>query len=242
MITRQTSSSSFTFAFLSLSFVVLFISLSFLRFRPTPLASQTLTLNPALPNSTLPRPQAPRNYYIVRFLQYRLAGEHRAYLESGVPSDGWEWIERKNPAAKYPTDFGLVSIQELAIERVVGEIGKLGLVKDVNLDLSYRRDLLGEEKRARARVGAFVDGKKRPGKIFTAMSFSEGEGEGECHSAISNASVKLGRQLLIQVILSLIVGFVWLVRNLGTGKMKFQLGYLQVMKSPRVLVSEKYEI
>lgn len=101
-----------------------------------------------------------------------------------------------------------MSIQELAIERVVGEIGKLGLVKDVNLDLSYRRDLLGEEKRARARVGAFVDGKKRPGKIFTAMSFSEGEGE--YHSAICNASVKLGRQLLMQVILSLIV-VIWVL-------------------------------
>lgn len=89
-----------------------------------------------------------------------------------------------------------MSIQEFAIERVVGEIGKLGLVKDVNVDLSYRRDLLWEEKRARARVGAFVDGKKRPGKIFTAMSFNEGEGDP--HSAISNASVRWERQLLMQ--------------------------------------------
>lgn len=91
---------------------------------------------------------------------------------------------------------------------MVGEIGKLGLVKDVNVDLSYRRDLLWEEKRARARVGAFVDGKKRPGKIFTAMSFNEGEGDP--HSAISNASVRWERQLLMQVILSLIV-VIWVL-------------------------------
>lgn len=99
---------------------------------------------------------------------------------------------------------------------MVGEIGKLGLVKDVNVDLSYRRDLLGEEKGASARVGAFMDGKKRPGKIFTAMSFSEGggggggEGEGAYHFAISNAAVRWGRQLLMQVILSLIV-VIWVL-------------------------------
>lgn len=57
------------------------------------------------------------------------------------------------------------------------ELERLGMVKDVNVDASYRRGLLREGKRRRARVGAFVDGKKRPGKIFTAMSFSEGEGE-----------------------------------------------------------------
>jgi len=125
-------------------------------------------------------PEAPRNYYIVRFLQYRLAEEHRAYLESGVRSDGWEWIERKNPAAKYPTDFGLVSIQEVAIERMVGEIGKLGLVKDVNVDLSYRRDLLWEEKRASARVRLSWTGRSDWGR------FSR-----RCHLARARASITL---------------------------------------------------
>ncbi len=72
------------------------------------------------------------------------------------------------------------------------------LVKDVNADLSYRRrDLLAKKRRnkGRAKIGAFVDGKKRPGKIFTAMSFSEAEGE-----PISNSSVRLGRQLFMQVV------------------------------------------
>jgi hypothetical protein len=53
-----------------------------------------------------------------------------------------------------------------------------------------------------------MDGKKRLGKIFTAMSFSEGKGE--YHSAICNASVRWGRQLLMQVILSLIV-VIWVL-------------------------------
>ncbi|GMY31669.1 subtilisin-like protease SBT6.1 isoform X1, partial [Fagus crenata] len=108
------------------------------------------------------------------------AEDHHAYLEFRIRSDGWEWVERNNPASKYPTDFGLVSIQESERERLIGEIRKLGLVKDVNADLSYRRrDLLAKKRRnkGRAKVGAFIDGKKRPGKIFTAMSFSEAKGE-----------------------------------------------------------------
>lgn len=87
---------------------------------------------------------------------------------------------------------------------MIGDIGKLGLVKDVNMDLSYQRGLLGEESRGRDRVGAFVDGKKRPGKIFTAMSFSEGDGEGQNYSGMRNSSIKWGRQLLMQVVLSLL--------------------------------------
>lgn len=93
---------------------------------------------------------------------------------------------------KYETDFGLVAMEESRRERLIGEIAKLAMVKDVNLDLSYTRDLLGSNG-----GGAFVDGKKRPGKIFTSMSFSEGE-----HYAMastSNSTINWGRRLLMQV-------------------------------------------
>lgn len=107
-------------------------------------------------------------------------------------SPGWRWIARRNPASAYPTDFGLVSIEEgPAREGLIGEIGRLGLVKDVSLDMSYGRGLLRESGE---RVGAFVDGMKRPGKIFTSMSFSEGEGE--YYTAISNSSISWRRHLL----------------------------------------------
>lgn len=105
---------------------------------------------------------------------------------------------------------------------MIGEIQRLGLVKDVNADFSYRRrDLLAKKTRSRsrstssARVGAFVDGKKRPGKIFSAMSFSEGE----YHSPISNSSIRWGRELFMQVILvrSSFFGFC-LVRGKIEGK------------------------
>ncbi|KAF7819812.1 subtilisin-like protease SBT6.1 isoform X1 [Senna tora] len=159
---------------------------------------QNLTLTPSKPISNSTEdvktvPQIARHNYIVRFLEYKRAEELRTYLLSNVRSEGWEWIERRNPAAKYPTDFGLVSIEDSVKDSLTEEIRKLGLVKDVNVDMSYRRGLLKEE---RDRVGAFVDGKKRPGKIFTAMSFSEGQ---RGHSSkISNTSVKWGRQLLMQ--------------------------------------------
>ncbi|KAM3760108.1 hypothetical protein ACB098_01G169300 [Castanea mollissima] len=196
MIAQPISSSTFSLSFL---FLFISISLSLLHFKPSIFLSQTLTLNSSQSDSISSPPI--RNNYIVRFLQYKPTEEHRAYLESKIRSDRWKWIERNNPAAKYPTDFGLVSIQESARESVIGEIQRLGLVKDVNADFSYRRrDLLAKKTRSRsrskasARVGAFVDGKKRPGKIFTAMSFSEGE----YHSPISNSSIRWGRQLFMQ--------------------------------------------
>ncbi|KAJ1417137.1 RNA polymerase Rpb2, domain 3 [Sesbania bispinosa] len=53
---------------------------------------QTLTQNPSPP---------PPNY-IVGFTEYKHAEHHCAYLESSLGSKGWRWIERRNPAAKYP--------------------------------------------------------------------------------------------------------------------------------------------
>ncbi|KAJ6673660.1 MEMBRANE-BOUND TRANSCRIPTION FACTOR SITE-1 PROTEASE [Salix viminalis] len=122
--------------------------------------------------------------YIVRFKDYEKSDHHRRYLESRVKSDGWKWIERRNPAMDYATDFGVLAIQK---ESVIGEIEGLEMVKDVNLDFSYtKRDLLG-----------FVDGEKRPGKMFTSMSFSEA-GESYAVAQTSNSSIHWGRQLLGQ--------------------------------------------
>lgn len=83
----------------------------------------------------------------------------------------------------YATDFGVLAIQK---ERVIGEIERLEMVKDVNLDISYtKRDLLG-----------FVDGEKRPGKMFTSMSFDSEESYAVAQT--SNSSIHWGRQLLGQ--------------------------------------------
>lgn len=163
----------------SISFSLLLLSIALF---------QTLT-----PNS--PPPPPPPNY-IVAFRHYAAADSHRAYLESALRPEGWRWIPRRNPAAQFPTDFGLVAIEDLG---VVDEIQKLGSVKYVSLDMSYKRGLMTkkDQRRNDNKVGAFEDGKKkRPGKIFTAMSFSEAEEE---DASNRSSSVKWGRELLMQV-------------------------------------------
>ena len=158
---------------------VLLLSLYILHFK--------LSFNPTR-NQTLTHNQTTCINYIIRFTDYKSASDHRSYLESSLRSDGWEWIDRRNPAAKFPTDFGLLSIRDSLKEALIKEIERLRFVKDVNVDLSYNRGLLG---------GAFENEQKRPGKIFTSMSFSE---EKHCHdSGLSNSSINWSRHLLMQV-------------------------------------------
>ncbi|KAL3642980.1 Membrane-bound transcription factor site-1 protease [Castilleja foliolosa] len=160
---------------LTLSFLILLVSLSLYHF----LNSHTSTA----PVST------PAKDFIIRFIQYKKAKDLRDYLELNVKSKGWAWVERRNPAMMFPTDFALVVIDGIAEDFLIGEFGKLELVKDVSLDLSYQRGVLEEKA-----VGTFVDGVKRPGKIFTSMSF----GERENLTAEAAANTSWRRSLMMQ--------------------------------------------
>lgn len=162
------------------SLLTVLVSFYLLQFIPSPSPIQTPTQNQ---NQT----RISRNNYIVRFREYKTAEDHCSYLKSRITPDGWKWIERKNPASKYPTDFGLISVEESAKQGLIEEIERLNLVKDVSVDSSYKRGLLG---------GAFEDGKKRPGKIFTSMSFNEGE---HYTATTSNCTINWRRHLLMQV-------------------------------------------
>ncbi|XP_072977852.1 subtilisin-like protease SBT6.1 [Typha angustifolia] len=142
---------------------------------------------------------APVRNYVVRFLEYRLAEDHRAYLEERIKSspEVWRWIERRNPASSFPTDFGLIGIRDSHRAAVIGELEKLGRVKDVYADSSYSRSLFVYEG---GEDGILFDSKKRPGKLFTSMSF-EGEEEEELktgYSPISNASISWRRKIMMQ--------------------------------------------
>lgn len=133
------------------------------------------------------------NYDILRFYQYREAEDHWNYLQDNLKFKGWKWVERENPAARFPTDFGLVAIDESAKELLLEKFIELNLVKDVSLDLSYQKIVLEEKSE---KLGAFANGKKRQGKIFTAMSFSEGQ-----NYAVANTSklkISWNRHLLMQ--------------------------------------------
>lgn len=137
--------------------------------------------------------QSDSKNYIVWFYQYREAEDHWNYLQDNLKFKGWQWIERENPAARFPTDFGLVAIDKSAKELLLEKFIELNIVKDVSLDLSYQRIVLEEKSE---KIGAFANGKKRPGKIFTAMSFSESQ-----NYAVANTSklkISWKRHLLMQ--------------------------------------------
>lgn len=72
---------------------------------------------PALPQ---PRPddRSADGVYIVRFKGYAMAGEHRNRLAPALAARRWEWVDRNNPAARFPTDFGLVRADGASLEEV----------------------------------------------------------------------------------------------------------------------------
>ncbi|KAG8093885.1 hypothetical protein GUJ93_ZPchr0012g19812 [Zizania palustris] len=136
--------------------------------------------------------------FVVRFVEYRLADEHREYLEDGLrgaaqptPAASWRWVERRNPAAAFPTDFAVLEIRDAHRAAVVEAVRALGRVRDVHADASYSRVVLS------------ADRPPRKGKLFTAMSF-EGEDEGGgdkevgCSSDSNSSSASWGRKLLTQ--------------------------------------------
>ncbi|KAK1365386.1 Membrane-bound transcription factor site-1 protease [Heracleum sosnowskyi] len=186
--------------FLSIFTISLLISLISLLLSPSShkpphsILNQTLTLSSNSPIST-------RNY-IVRFVEYKISQDHKDYLSEHLGFEHWRWIERRNPAAKFPTDFGLVSIDDDDDDNdekrkvLIEELEKLELVKDVYVDMSYERSLLGKLK-SRERMGAFVDGRKRPGKIFTSMSFGDAESFSAA-ATTANSSLNWSRNLLSQ--------------------------------------------
>lgn len=54
---------------------------------------------------------------IIRFNSYQSAAAHQAELSASVPGAGtaWNWVERQNAAAAYPTDFALVDVLDNAV-------------------------------------------------------------------------------------------------------------------------------
>lgn len=112
--------------------------------------------------------------YVVRFLEYRPADDHREYLEDGLrPAWSWRWVERRNPAAAYPTDFAVLEIRDAHRDAVFEAVRALGRVRDVHPDTSHSRGALS------------ADRAQRRGKRFTAMSFEE-EGRGDDDDAVSS--------------------------------------------------------
>lgn len=171
-----------SFASISLHFI--FFSLAFV----SPLASS----------------QKPDDYkYIVRFSDYRQAQAHRSYLEESLPfpTHTWRWIDRRNAAASFPTDFGLLEICHSYRTAVTAAIQGLDRIRDVHVDSTYRRELFEADPEGGNGFGFGTE--RRPGKMFTRMSFEEERERGDKEafwSVYSNSSLSWKRKLMMQVL------------------------------------------
>jgi hypothetical protein len=140
--------------------------------------------------------------YIVRFFDYRHAEVHRSYLEESLqfPADAWRWIDRSNAAASFATDFGLVEIGKSHQTAVIDAIQGLDRIRDVHVDSTYKRELFEVDRDGgdQFRFGS----ERRPGKLFTRMSFNEDGEEGDKEavwSVYSNSSLSWKRKLMMEV-------------------------------------------
>ncbi|KAF8733107.1 hypothetical protein HU200_015474 [Digitaria exilis] len=135
-------------------------------------------------------PAPPASRHVVRFVEYRPAEEHRDYLDAGLRGAAlaalsWRWVERRNPAAAFPTDFAVLEIRDAHREAVVAAVRALGRVRDVHADATYSRSALSAADRP-------PPGR---GKLFTTMSFEGEEGGGEMGNS---SSATWRRKLLLQ--------------------------------------------
>mmetsp|Transcript_28999 Transcript_28999/g.55594 ORF Transcript_28999/g.55594 Transcript_28999/m.55594 type:complete len:1292 (+) Transcript_28999:258-4133(+) len=83
---------------------------------------------------------------LVRFHDYKHQEEHRIALEAALASartSGWEWIARHNPAARFPTDFGLIKLSDdLTVKGLQAMLVGVPFVKSVTAQQRIHRSLL----------------------------------------------------------------------------------------------------
>lgn len=92
--------------------------------------------------------------WIVRFRNYKHAAKHKRLLEEhlGSSSELWGWVDRVNPAAKLPTDFGLLTVAASEEGRRFREhLAGLPEVKDVSPQMRFTRGLTWEDDRGQSR-------------------------------------------------------------------------------------------
>jgi hypothetical protein len=91
---------------------------------------------------------------IVRFTSYKYAAEHHIALRNSMLQlDGWEWIERVNPASAFPTDFALLRIEEREMDNVMNQLKSIAFVKDISRQSRFTRALLQDDENVRDSVG-----------------------------------------------------------------------------------------
>ena len=123
--------------------------------------------------------------FVVTFRDYKLVGEHKARLSQRLNArlnetqrSAWEWVDRKNVALKYPTDFGLVAVKDRSVLDVLRSVD---VVRDVFADakMAGRRELLGTTEREHKLALEMVSDSLKPGDILA-------KGPGRLHTPFSS--------------------------------------------------------
>eukprot|EP00897_Mesotaenium_endlicherianum_P007974 jgi/Mesen1/7204/ME000371S06292 len=92
--------------------------------------------------------EAVQDQWIVRFSEYKHAAEHRQALVAGLGQPNaatWQWVDRHNPAAAFPTDFGLLTLSPASSAELRQQISRLQWVKDVSSQMRFTRALLQDD-------------------------------------------------------------------------------------------------
>ena len=71
--------------------------------------------------------------------------DHEMSLKELLSENGFQWIDRKNPAMKFPTDFALIRAPGTTLEAVSDILGKIEVVRDVHAERIIEKDLKSVE-------------------------------------------------------------------------------------------------
>jgi membrane-bound transcription factor site-1 protease len=72
-----------------------------------------------------------------------MAATHRDSLQKLLDAEGWEWVERKNPAMAFPTDFAVIKAPGLQLQMMRRRFQGMQSVKDVQPERMMTRDIQG---------------------------------------------------------------------------------------------------
>ena len=78
-------------------------------------------------NASFLKDKESQQQFIVRFNEYQDASYWRKQVEAALQGNSlvWEWVERQNAAASFPTDFGVIRLTHEASHHIKAQKRKL---------------------------------------------------------------------------------------------------------------------
>lgn len=145
--------------------------------------------------------------FIVRFREYKYAFEHKEGLKCVLDEYGWQWVDRVNPAAVLPTDFGLLRVSKDWKLKILDQLANADSVKDVSPQMQFTRGLAsGRVSDEEADVSlhekqdlAYFQ-EQRSGRFTTRSSYSDYlETEGGGHYSLRHLLSQVQRNAALEL-------------------------------------------